>query len=280
MIAVVGGTGRLGSLVTARLRERGVDVTALDRRTADVRHPENLAAALAGSTTVVSAITGFGGGHGLTPRTVDAHGNRDLIKAARAAGVEHFVLLSVVQASADHPIELFRAKHEAEVELTRSGLAWTIIRPTAYMETWVELAASPLLEGGRTRIFGRGANPINFVSVSDVARFVELAVVDPDVRGVTIEVGGPDDVTMNDLVDTFRSVTGASGSVKHVPRAMLRAMSIVVRPFGAAIGWQSAAALVMDTRDMTFDASERVSRYPSIPMTTLTEAVKRDQAAP
>lgn len=140
----------------------------------------------------------------------------------------------------------------------------------------MEIAASPLLERGRTRIFGRGDNPINFVSSGDVARFVELAVVDPALRGVTVEVGGPENVPMNGLVDMFRSVTGASGTVKHIPRAMLRLLPLVLRPFNVAIGWQSVAALVMDTKDMTFDASERSRRYTAIPMTTLTEAVRRE----
>jgi NADH dehydrogenase len=145
------------------------------------------------------------------------------------------------------------------------------------METWVELVGSPLLDSGRTRLFGHGENPINFVSASDVAASVELAVVEPALRGRTVEVGGPENLTMNELVDSFRTVTGASGDVKHVPRAMLRAMSVVLKPFNAAVGWQSAAALVMDTSDMAFDASERGRSYPSIPMTTLKEAVERDQ---
>lgn len=63
MIAVVGGTGRLGTLVTSRLRERGLKVSAVDHRRADVRRPETLVGAIEGSTTVVSAITGFGDGH-------------------------------------------------------------------------------------------------------------------------------------------------------------------------------------------------------------------------
>ena len=47
-------------------------------------------------------------------------------------------------------------KYMAEQKLKASGLAWTIIRPTAYMETWPSLIGEPLLETGRTRIFGRG----------------------------------------------------------------------------------------------------------------------------
>ena len=52
---------------------------------------------------------------------------------------------------------------------------------------------------GRPVIFGRGANPINFVSVSDVAALVERAVVDPSTRGATFEIGGPQNVSFNEL---------------------------------------------------------------------------------
>src|SRR5215217_6035645 len=111
-------------------------------------------------------------------------------------------------AAPDHPMELFRMKYLAEQELKESGLAWTIIRPTAYMETWAALIGEPLLKSGRTRIFGRGENPINFVSAQDVARFVELAVVDPAMHGEVVEVGGPENLSMNQFAQTFETVSG------------------------------------------------------------------------
>ena len=161
----------------------------------DVRDPASLERAVGGANTVVSAITGFGPTRASSPRTIDWEGNANLIRAAKAAGVEHFVLLSICQAAPDHPIELFRMKHRAEEELRASGLAWTIIRPTAYMETWLGLLGGPAARSGSTRIFGRGKNPINFVSSRDVARYVDLAVADPAMRGVAIDVGGPEDLT-------------------------------------------------------------------------------------
>ena len=207
MILVAGGSGVLGTRLHALLAARGLDVRILSRDpdkarshvgdrvqvvAGDVRNPTAVAHAVEGARTVVSAITGFGLARDVSPRSVDWEGNANLIRAAKAAGVEHFVLLSICQAAPDHPIELFRMKHRAEEELRASGLAWTIIRPTAYMETWLGILGAPLVESGSTRIFGRGANPINFVSADDVARFVDLAVADHAMRGATIEVGGPD----------------------------------------------------------------------------------------
>lgn len=167
-------------------------------------------------------------------------------------------------------------KHMAEQELRASGLSWTIIQPTAYMETWGMLIGEPLVRTGKTRIFGRGANPINFVSASDVARFVELATVDPTLRGVVIEVGGPENLSLKQLAQTFESVSGKPGKKSHVPLPMMRAMAVLTRPVNPTLARQIQAGVVMDTHDMSFDPAETSQRYPSIPLTTLGEVVRRD----
>lgn len=213
MILIAGGTGTLGTRIVSLLRARGLGVRVLTRDPSraghleddlvevvagDVRDPRAVERAMEGAETVISAIQGFSGSGDCSPRTVDRLGNSNLIQAARAGAVEHFILVSVRGAAPDHPMELFRMKYLAERELRESGLAWTIVRPTAYMETWATLMGQPLLEAGRTRIFGRGDNPINFVSVHDVARIVELAVVDPGTRSGLIEIGGPENLSIEE----------------------------------------------------------------------------------
>ena len=293
MILVAGGSGTLGTRLLGLLADRALDVRILTRDadrarplvgprvqtvTGDVTDPRTLEQAVAGADAVVSAITGFGPAKDVSPRTVDWQGNANLIRAAKAAGVEHFVLLSVCQAAADHPIELFRMKHRAEEELRASGLGWTIIRPTAYMETWLRVLGDPLLDTGNTRIFGRGENPMNFVSAHDVAAFVDLALRDRAMRGVTVNAGGPENLTMNQVVETFQTVTGATGKVSHVPLALLRTMSMLMKPFNPTMAGLAEASVVMDTRDMTFDASGTRGRYPSVAMTQLADVVRKDYA--
>ena len=290
MILVAGGTGTLGRSLIPLLTARGESVRVLTRDpgrgrhlatvgvemiVGDVRDREVVGRAMAGVRTVVSAIQGFGGEGALGARAVDRDGNANLIDAAEAAGVEHFVLLSIQQASPHHPIELFRMKATAELRLKGTRLSWTIVRPTAYQETWLELVGRPLVETGRTRVFGRGRNPINFVSASDVARVVELAVVDPALRGVTIDVCGPENLTVDEVVAVVKQVTGADGPVSHVPLAMMRILSVALRPFKPVMAGQIAAAVVMDTRDMTADATERTRRFPSIPATSLHDIAVR-----
>jgi uncharacterized protein YbjT (DUF2867 family) len=294
MILVAGGSGTMGTRLLDLLGDRGLDVRILTRNpdrarplagsrvktfTGDVTEPRTLEQAVAGAHTVVSAITGFGPARDVSPRTVDWQGNANLIRAAKAAGVEHFVLLSVCQAAADHPIELFRMKHRAEEELRASGLGWTIIRPTAYMETWLHVLGDPLLETGRTRIFGGGKNPINFVSAQDIAGLVDLAVTDASMWGATVDAGGPENLTMNQVVEAFQGVTGATGKASHVPLPMLRAMSVLMKPFNPTMAGLAEASVVMDTRDMSFDALETRRRYPSVAITRLADVVRRDYAS-
>jgi uncharacterized protein YbjT (DUF2867 family) len=295
MILVVGGTGRLGTAVVSLLVQRGLTIRVMTRdrsRAAhlvgtgveivegDVRDAAAVPRAVDGVGQVVSAIHGFAGTKNQSPATVDRDGNHNLIRAAREARVEHLVLLSVKDAAPDHPMDLMRMKYAAEEELKSSGLAWTIIRPTAYMETWCDLLGRPLLEKGRTQVFGRGRNPINWVSTADVARFVELAIVDPALRGEVIEVGGPENLTMSGFVEVIQTVTGSSGKVTHIPLIAMRLAAVTLGMVNSGLARQIRAGIVMDTCPQAFDAAETRRRFPSIPMTSLGEVVRRDFVTP
>jgi uncharacterized protein YbjT (DUF2867 family) len=290
-VLIAGGTGTLGTRVVPLLTARGLAVRILTRDPAralhlagdhveivsgDVRDPRTLVRATEGAEAVISAIQGFSGTGGDNPRTVDGEGNSNLIRAARANGVGHFILMSVQGAASDHPMELFRMKYRAEQEVRASGLDWTIIRPTASMETWATLIGEPLVKTGKTRIFGRGTNPINFVSADDVARFVALAVTDPTMRGAVVEVGGPENLSMEQFARAFEGATGTTGAVSRVPLPMMRLMAVLLRPVKPTIARQIQAGVVMDTRDMTFDPAETTRRYPAITPTSLAEKVRHD----
>src|SRR5262249_55809120 len=189
VILIAGGTGTLGTRLVERLRARQLPVRVLTRHPrhaqrlvgehvevagGDLRDPLAVDRAMTGVRTVISAVQGgFGATGGATPKSVDQQGNSHLIAAARAHQVEHFILLSIIDAGPDHPLQLWRMKYLAEQELKASGLSWTIISPAAFMEWALAQYGDPLLRTGRTWIFGRGNMPINFVSADDVAGFVE-----------------------------------------------------------------------------------------------------------
>jgi uncharacterized protein YbjT (DUF2867 family) len=271
MILVAGGTGTLGRLVVARLGAAGQDVRVLtrDARRAeglivdlaigDVRDVASLAPAVRGCSVVVSAVHGFLGGRGAGPEHVDRRGNRALIRAAVEAGVEHLVLVSVFDAREDHPLELHRAKCAAERELQASGLAWTVLRPTSYVETWIPIVAGQLGSGGPSLVLGHGDNPINFVSVQDVAMLVEHAITDPTMRGRTLDIIGSDNVSMTQLARRL----GAT-RIRHVPRQGLRVASRMLGPFAPAAARAARAAVVMDTMSMSADAGPLRSEFPGL----------------
>jgi NADH dehydrogenase len=219
---------------------------------------------MAGVTTVVSAVHGFAGPGRVTPASVDRTGNANLVDAAEAAGAD-VVMMSVVGASSESPMELFRAKYDAEQHLRASHARWTIVRSTAFVELWGEILS-------KAPVFGRGDNPINFVSARDVALVVARAVDDSDLRGQIIEVGGPTNLTFNELAALLFEVRGTHRKIHHVPRWLLRSMALV--------GRRPRAALVMDTNDMTFDAAVPDARIADLPRTDLRAALAHEAGEP
>jgi uncharacterized protein YbjT (DUF2867 family) len=285
VILVAGGSGRLGTLIVRRLAARnlGVRVLTRDRKRAahlegspvevvegDVRDEESLGGALLGVDTVVSAIHGFGDIGNVSPASVDRDGNRNLINAAAAANAA-VVLISIVGASADHPIELFRMKHAAEEHLRASGAPWTIVRATAFAEFWLDLLDQTAGASGRPVIFGRGGNPINFVSVSDVAALAERAIVDPSARGATFEIGGPQNVSFNELAAGLQQASGRAAPPRHVPRLLLRLLAAALGRVQPNRARQIRAAVAMDTLDLTFTPSDLHRRFPELPVTSLAD---------
>jgi NADH dehydrogenase len=295
MIAIAGGSGRLGRTLIPLLLARGREVRVLTRdaghipadmarhvevRAIDLRDPHGLRAALDGVETVVSAITGFGGPGAEGARAVDHEGNLRLIEAAEAAGARRFVLVSVANAAPDAPVALFRAKHAAERRLERSGLAWTIVRPTAYMETWLEFVGRPYLETGRTRVFGRGRNPVNFVSVADVARVLDEVITTAGHDGQAITVAGPEDLSMDQLVETVARTTGRTGRVDHVSPRMMRMVAAVTGIVNPVLADQVRAGLLMDTADMRAAQSQLPPALRALVPTTLDDVVRRELLTP
>ncbi|MCI0515621.1 SDR family oxidoreductase, partial [candidate division KSB1 bacterium] len=178
MILIIGATGNLGGTVARTLLNAGQSVRAMTRTPekadalkklgaevviGDVRDRQSLDHACQGVEKIFAASHSFEGKGKSSPQIVDGQGNRNLIDAAKAAGVKHLVLTSALGVRPDHPVDFFRLKYQTEQYLQNSGLSYTILRPAAFMESWVEMIAQPILTTGKATIFGAGKNPVNYV---------------------------------------------------------------------------------------------------------------------
>ena len=271
MIVVAGGTGRLGSIVANRLCESGQPVRVVSRGLAprpgtldsrvevvrgDVREAATLREPLEGADVVVSAVQGFAGPGAVTPASVDRDGNRNLVEAAEAAGAD-MVLVSVTGASPESPMELHRMKYAAEQRLRAGRCRWTIVRAEAYAETWVDLLDQTAGGSGRPLVFGRGDNPVAWVSVEDVAALVVRAAEDQTLRDQVLEICGPEPLTLMQLAQAYMDHRGSSGRPRRVPRAMLHVMAGTVGRLKPELGRQARAALAMDLLPLADDAETR-----------------------
>ena len=207
MILVVGATGVVGGMIARRLLEKDQEVRVLVRRDSpssqliqqglatsaeelieagaqpvhgDLRDRASLDAAVEGVETVITTANSAMRGGADNPQSVDLQGNRNLIEAARAAGVEHFIFVSLLGADVNNPAPFVQAKAQSESALRESGMEYTILAPTAFMEVWPAMVVGmPTLQGRSVTLVGEGRRHHSFVSNRDVAAFAAAAVDHP-----------------------------------------------------------------------------------------------------
>ncbi len=244
MILVVGATGIVGGMVTRRLLDRGEEVRILVRRDSpsaqlvqqglatsaeelieagaqpvhgDLRYRSSLEAAVEGIETVITTANSSMRGGEDNPQSVDLEGNRNLIEAAREAGVGHFVFVSALGADPDHPAPFMQAKAQTEAALRESGVGHTILAPNAYMQVWPALVVGvPALQGRTVTLVGDGRRRHSFVSNRDVAAYAVAALDHPAARGKYLPIGGPEPLSWRDVVATYERVLGRSIRVEFV----------------------------------------------------------------
>ena len=275
---VVGATGVLGRATTLELLRLGMPVRALVRQRAHAADLANAGAQLvdgdltdAASLELACRGAGqvFTAAHGLTGRganrsvQVDDTGHSALIAAALGAGVRRIVYTSALGASASHPVDFFRTKHEIEGVLRESGLPFTILRPSAFMEWHVHrFVGQPLLEHGFTVLIGPAQKPRNFVAVRDIVPFALLALTGDALLGRTLEIGGPDNLSSRDVAVMYRERL-RRGRIVHLNAALARGLAIVLRPLHEGVARVIDLAL-LDERAApeTWDPPRLLQEFP------------------
>lgn len=290
MVLVVGATGTLGTLTTRRLLETGHRVRVMTRMQSkaddlkkrgasivkgDLCDVESLEFAVRGVTTVISASHSILGKGDTASELVDDDGQRSLIDMAKQAGVEHFIFTSVIGASLDHPVDFWRTKARVERYLRDSGVAFTIVRPTAFMEMHAyELIGKFVESGRRVMMFGSGTNPRNFVAAGDVAKILVAATDDATMRGEIIEIGGPENLSANQVAEVFARISGKKAKVTHLPLTMGKAVSAGMQRVHPGVSRVIKCAVLSETMDQAFDASTLIAKYP-IKLTSLDDWARR-----
>lgn len=291
MILVAGGTGTLGSAIVDRLVAQRRAVRVLTRNPAraarwagsveavqgDLRDAPSLQRACAGATHVMTTANAFIGRGAESVSAVDEQGNRHLIDAAKAAGVRQFVFTSALLPETYRRIDYFAAKFATEDYLRASGLVWTILRPTAFMDTWAALIGAPLVTSGKTTIFGAGATPANFVAVDNVADVAVLTIDDPRAVNAVVEVVGPENLTLDQVADVFERVTGRTGKRTYMPVPVMRVLGTLARPFNPVFARQVQAGALMATTPTPADPARMLARYP-VELMTLEQWVRKRYA--
>jgi NADH dehydrogenase len=163
---------------------------------------------------------------------VNAQGTEALLDQCRRTGVERILFVSSIAAKfpSESGYHYAQAKIRAEEAVRKSGLRFTIVRPTMILgqrapvlRMLEKLASLPAIP-----VFGNGRTLVQPIYVDDLAEFILTIVREDLFKGETLELGGPSAIPMEDLIQEIRKVRqGSRGRSLHVPlkpvRALLRA---------------------------------------------------------
>lgn len=225
-ITVIGASGLIGAKVAALLSADGHEVVAASRSTGlDVLTGEGLADALAGADALVDVTNSpsFEADAVLAFFTTSA-GN--IVTAARSAGVDHYVALSIVGVDGLPDSPYMRAKVAQERIIRESGLPYSIVRATQFAEFTDGIVAS-LTDGDEVRVPDALIQPI---PADEVAATVARVAVSEPIDGI-VEIGGPTKITFEEMA---RDVLAHRGD---------RTTAVIVDPdaryFGAALSPES-----------------------------------------
>ncbi|MFI8238452.1 SDR family oxidoreductase [Streptomyces sp. NPDC085866] len=212
-IAVIGGTGLIGSQVVKNLKAAGHEAVPHSKSSGvDVISGQGVEEAVAGADVAVNLTN--------SPTFDEASlaffqtSMDNLLAAARKGGVGHFVILSIVGADQVPELDYYRAKVLQEKLLANASVPYSIVRATQFME-FMDAVLSWTADGDTVRL---PATPIQPIAAKDVAREVAQVAAGAPVNGIR-NIGGPDIFTLDELGRITLSHQGDSRTVVTDPTA-------------------------------------------------------------
>jgi|SRR6478672_3699523 len=231
MFLVTGATGGLGRRIVRLLREREQSVRAFVRLTShygelehrgaqifigDLQQDRDIQKACQGVQYIISAH-----GSGSNAQALDYRANIELIDHAKAAGVQHFVFISVLGVDRGYEdAPAFKAKRAVERYLQESGLNYTILRPSGFASNLLPLA-DRFRQTGIYLLIGDPKSRTSIVSTDDLAQIAVDSVSIGDARNQIFAVGGPDILQREDIPRIFGRIFNREPIIINPPLLVL-----------------------------------------------------------
>jgi uncharacterized protein YbjT (DUF2867 family) len=266
-VLVVGATGQLGRVIVRKLTATGARVRALARNqealahlaphaevaAVDLRDLPKLTEACRGVDQIVATANNNMGKGANSPARVDLSAYQNLCAAARNSGVRRLIYVSYRGVSQDAPVDIFRIKWYIEDAIRRSGVPHVMLRPTAFMEVWIDgIIAKGIREKGVATIFGDGRHVANYIAVDDVAEFAVRILSRREVLNEAVEAGGPSNLSQNELATLVERRLSRPAKRRHIPVVAMRLLPPVIRPFDEVAARVMTLGLYAATQSMPF----------------------------
>ena len=287
MILVTGGSGFVGGHVVHALRAAGQDVRCVvrDRRRGerleawgcellegDVTDPESLRAAVAGCGTVVHLVA-IRQGKPEAFQRIMVDGTRNVIAAARDAGVGRFVLMSALGTTEETKdvVPYYGAKWQMEQDVKAAGTPYVIFRPSfifakdgGILPTFAKLARlAPV-----TPIIGSGKQRIQPIWADDVGAYFTKSVELDTAIGHTFEIGGPDAVSWNEFWERLKKIRGIKRPSMHMPIGLMKVNALITERLPGDIPLTRDLLKMLQTGDnvVTDQSATEVFGLPLVPL--------------
>ena len=245
MILVTGATGFVGGHLVRRLRHDGIKVRAVVRRPSkaieladlgvevvpgDINDRDSLDEAATGCDRVIHLVGIIQEGRGFTFRSVHVDGTRNVLAAAKRAGVKQFFHQSALGTREHAKSEYNKTKWEAEGLVKSSGLAYTILRPSLIYgpgDLFTIRLAEMIRRSPVLPVIGSGTSKIQPIYIDDVTACIAKVVTGEAFLNRTFEIGGPEQLNYETVTKEIASVLGVRRPTVHMPLLFMRTMAKV-----------------------------------------------------
>ena len=197
----------------------------------DVLDPKSLTSAMQGVDAVVHLVAVIREVGDRTFQRVNYEGTKNVLEAAKKAGVDRIVCVSTVGSTSDPDVPYLYSRWMAEEEISRSDLDYTVVRFTIGFgegDEFLNRFAAIVKMSPLVPVVGDGKSVFQPISVDDVARCVVESIGRQDLEGKTVDIGGPDYFTYDELIDLVAETLGVKVAKIHVPVSVMTPAATVM----------------------------------------------------